>query len=440
MAAHVHLLLALLLLLLPSTPEATSSALLGISYGRVGNNLPPATSVPQILASLGVGRVRLYDADPATVRAFANTGIELVVGVPDECLAAVSTPAGAAAWVRSNIQPALPAAKIAVLTVGNEVLTGANSSSLTRYLLPAMQSLHDALAQAGLGKQVAVTTAHNLGVLAVSYPPSSAYFRKDLLPVLCPILDFHARAGSPFLVNAYPYFAYAGDPAGVQLDYALLEPGHAGVADPGTGLRYTDMLGAQVDAVYHAIAAANGAAARAGVEVRVSETGWPSAGDANETGATPQNAARYNGNVMRLVAQGKGTPLRPAVPLRVYMFALFNENMKPGPTSERNYGLFKPDGTPAYQLSYRLPQDSTGSSPAGGGGGAGIYGTGGYNGHGDGYYSISAAGKATLWLVEMVDTGSCGSMCGCPNDGIVTLSRSSGNLNGTLWFLMGVKR
>ncbi|KAF6987746.1 hypothetical protein CFC21_005363 [Triticum aestivum] len=346
------LLLLLLVLLLPAAPEATPSALLGINYGRVGNNLPPTTSALQLLAGLGVGRVRLYDADPATLRSFANTGVELVGGVPDECLAAVSTPSGASSWVRSVIQPALPATKIAVLTVGNEVLTGANSSTLSPSLLPAMQCIHDALAQLGLDRQVTVTAAHNLGVLATSYPPSSAYFHKDLLPVLCPILDFHARTGSPFLDNAYPYFAYAEDPAGVELEYALLEPGHGGVPDPSSGLRYPNMLVSQVDAVYHAIAAANRGVARA-VKVRVSETGWPSAGDGNETGATPRNAARYNGNVMRLVGEGKGTPLRPDGALRVYMFALFNENMKPGPSSERNYGLFKPDGTPVYELSYR---------------------------------------------------------------------------------------
>ncbi|KAG8037964.1 hypothetical protein GUJ93_ZPchr1067g16435 [Zizania palustris] len=375
-------------LLLPAAAEATSSALLGISYGRVGNNLPPPTAVPQMLSSLGVGRVRLYDADPATLRAFANTGVELAVGVRDECLAAVSTPAGAASWVRSVIQPALPATKIAVVTVGTEVLTSANSSLLSRSLLPAMQYLHDALAQLGLDKQ-------------------------DLLPLLCPLLDFHARTGSPFLVNAYPYFAYAEDPTGVELEYALLEPGYAGVADPSSGLHYPNLLVAQVDAVYHAIAAANSAAART-VEVRISETGWPSAGDANETGATPQNAAKYNGNVMRLVADGKGTPLRPSVVLRASMFALFNENMKPGPTSERNYGLFKPDGTPVYELSYRLPKDNTnsaggmggdGGTIAGGGGGGG----GGYNAHGDGsedggYYSISASAKTTTgwWTQEAV--------------------------------------
>jgi len=31
--------------------------------------------------------------------------------------------------------------------------------------------------------------------------------------------------------------------------------------------------------------------------------------------------------------------------LEVYLFALFNEDLKPGPTLERSYGLYQPDGT-----------------------------------------------------------------------------------------------
>ncbi|CAL4930090.1 unnamed protein product [Urochloa decumbens] len=400
-ALYAAAVVALALALAPAA-DATSASLVGINYGRVGNNLPPTQSVLPLLDGLGIGRVRMYDADPAVLRAFSRTGVELVVGVPDESLATVADPGGAAQWLKQNILPFLPDTKIAFLTVGNEVLTGSNSSTLSRFLLPAMQSLHRAVGALGLGTQVTVTTAHNLGVLGTSYPPSAGAFRKDLLPFLCPILDYHARTGSPFLVNAYPYFAYSGDPRGVQLDYALLEPGYPGVPDPNSRLHYPNLLVAQVDAVYHAIAAANAAASRV-LEVRVSETGWPSAGGANETGATPRNAARYNSNAMRLVAEGKGTPLKPGVPLRAYVFALFNENLKPGLASERYYGLFKPDGTPAYELSFKLPRDnSTFGNGNGGGGGFGGNGNGNGSGSGgyvsgggnNGYYDISAAARS----------------------------------------------
>lgn len=384
-----YLAAALCMLALAPASDATSASLVGINYGRVGSDLPPPQSVLPLLEDLGIGRVRLYDADPSVLRAFAKTGVELVVGVPDRCLAAVADPGGAVSWLKANIMPFLPDTKIVALSVGNEVLTG-NSSALMRALLPAMQSLHGAL---GLDRQIAVTTAHNAGVLGTSYPPSAGAFRKDLLPYLCPILDYHANTSSPFLVNAYPYFAYSGDPKGVQLEYALLEPGYAGVPDPNSGLHYPNLLVAQVDAVYHAIAGANSAASRV-VEVRVSETGWPSSGEANETAATPQNAARYNSNAMRLVAEGKGTPLKPGVALRAYVFALFNENMKPGLASERNYGLFKPDGTPVYELSYKLPRDNStfngGSGVPGGSNGNGWYNNTGGN---SGYYDVSAAAR-----------------------------------------------
>lgn len=227
---------------------ATSASLVGINYGRVGSNLPAPAAVLPLLASVGVGRVRLYDADPSVLRAFANTGVELVVGLPDRCVAAVADPDEALAWARANIQPYVPATKIAAITVGNEVLT-TNSTATAKSLLPAMESLHAALASLGLDRAIAVTTAHSLAVLASSYPPSSAVFRRDLLPYLCPILGFHARTGSPFLVNAYPYFAYAADPSAVDLNYALLDP-NPGVADPVSGLRYSTLLHAQVPFLY----------------------------------------------------------------------------------------------------------------------------------------------------------------------------------------------
>nr|XP_009400615.2 PREDICTED: glucan endo-1,3-beta-glucosidase 14 [Musa acuminata subsp. malaccensis] len=388
MALHCSKLALFITLLvdLAAPSAATSASLVGVNYGRVADNLPPPESVPRLLASIGVGRVRLYDAEPAVLHAFANTGVELVVGLPDRCLPAVATDqAEALEWTGAHVLAFLPAAKIVAVTVGNEVLTGVNAASLARCLVPAMENLHAALAALGLDRDVAVTSAHSLAILATpSFPPSGATFRPDLLPYVRDILNFHARTGSPLFVNAYPYFAYAEDPSRIALDYALLDPGAAGFTDPGTGLRYTNLLYAQVDAMYHAIASASKGG---GVEVRVSETGWPSAGDANETGATSENAAQYNGNLMRLVAQQKGTPLVPGTPLRAYVFALFNENQKAGPSSERNFGLFKPDGTPTYQLS-GVPVHQDGNSTAASGAGQGT--TAGPSGE-SGYFSISGA-------------------------------------------------
>ncbi|KAJ6812792.1 glucan endo-1,3-beta-glucosidase 7 precursor [Iris pallida] len=379
----------------PFRSSSTSTSLVGINYGLVADNLPSPSSVPPLLRSLGVGRIRLYDADPNVLRSLANTGIEFVVGLPDRCiLKAASDPSFSLTWLKSNVQSYLPATKIVAVTVGNEVLTN-NDTSYARSLLPAIDSLHSALVSLNLDRQVAITTAHSVAILSSSYPPSAGRFRPDLLPLLCALLSFHARTGSPFLINAYPFFAYKSDPKRISLDYALFQP-NDGVLDPTTGLRYDNMLFAQIDAVYAAMKAAGSAAAR-GVEVRVSETGWPSGGDPDEVGATPENAAKYNGNLMKLVMANKGTPMAPKTPVRVYVFALFNENMKPGPASERNYGLFKPDGTPTYKLDVDFAQDnSTASGSAGSSGGGGDSSAGNSTTDPD-YYSISAAVPVWEW-------------------------------------------
>ncbi|KAL5579804.1 hypothetical protein UlMin_012246, partial [Ulmus minor] len=109
-----------------------------------------------------------------------------------------------------------------------------------------------------------------------------------------------------------------------------------------------------IDAVYSAIKVMG----HTDIEVRISETGWPSKGDPNEAGATPENAGLYNGNLLKRIQQKETTPAKPSVPVDIYVFALFNENMKPGVASERNYGLYYPDGTPVYNIGLQgyLPE------------------------------------------------------------------------------------
>ncbi|XP_015940395.1 glucan endo-1,3-beta-glucosidase 11 [Arachis duranensis] len=393
----------------------TNVAAIGINYGQIANNLPSPDEVVPLVKSIGATKVKLYDADPRVLRAFANTGVEIMVGLGNEYMSKMQDPKQAQAWIKSNVQPYLPATKITCIFVGNEVLTF-NDTSLTDNLLPAMQSVHTALQNLGLDKQVTVTTTHSLAVLEKSYPPSAGAFRSDLEPCLSPILSFQSKAGSPFLINAYPYFAYKDNPKQVPLEFVLFQP-NQGVVDSSTGLHYDNMLFMQIDAVYSALASLG----YNKLPVHISETGWPSKGDQDEAGATPENAKKYNGNLIKLVAQStkKGTPMRPNSDLNIYVFALFNENMKPGPTSERNYGLFKPDGTPAYSLGLATTASPSSSSD----GVSGNSSNSGVNGgapplppsSSTGYLSISSATSpdqeryrflgASLWSLVVLVTG-----------------------------------
>ncbi|XP_072960370.1 glucan endo-1,3-beta-glucosidase 11-like isoform X1 [Typha angustifolia] len=317
---------------------------LGINYGQVANNLPSPDQVVTLLTSLKITKTRIYDTNPQVLTAFANSGIEIIVTVPNDAVAMLTNSQQALQWIMTNVKPYFPATRITGIAVGNEVYTG-DDAALAANLVPAMLNLHSALAQLGLDSYVHVSTANSLAVLENSYPPSFGTFSSDVATLMAPFLRFLSETKSPFWINAYPYFAYKGDPTKVPLDYVLFNPNY-GMVDPYTKLHYDNMLYAQVDAVTFAMARMG----YTGIEVRVSETGWPSKGDQDEIGANVANARDYNRNLLLRQMSNEGTPLRPNQRLEVYLFALFNEDLKPGPTSERNYGLYQPDMTMAYNV------------------------------------------------------------------------------------------
>jgi len=174
-----------------------------------------------------------------------------------------------------------------------------------------------------------------------------------------PMLDLLRKTSSPLMVNIYPFFAYSANSDQISLDYALFRP-NSGVVDSGSGLKYSNLFDAQLDAVYAAMSSLQ----YNDVTVSVTETGWPSQGDQNEVGAGEANAAAYNGNLVKRVLTGGGTPLRPNATLDVYLFALFNENQKPGPTSERNYGLFYPNDQKVYSIPLTAAEVAGAVAPA----------------------------------------------------------------------------
>ncbi|KAE8680986.1 Glucan endo-1,3-beta-glucosidase 13 [Hibiscus syriacus] len=323
-----------------------SGSIVGVCYGRNADDLPTPDKVAQLVKLHNIKYLRIYDSNIQVLKAFANTGVELMVGVPNSDLLAFSQfQSNADSWLKNNILPNYPATKITYITVGLEVTESHDNASAL--VVPAMHNVLIALKKVGLHKRIKVSSAHSLGILSRSFPPSAGAFNSSHAFFLKPMLEFLAENQSPFMIDLYPYYAFRDSPKKISLDYALFQSSSE-VIDPNTGLLYTNMFDAQIDALYFALMALNFKT----IKVMVTETGWPSKGSPKERAATPDNAQTYNTNLIRHVINGTGTPAKPGEELDVYIFSLFNENRKPGLESERNWGLFYPDKTSVYNLDF----------------------------------------------------------------------------------------
>uniref|UniRef100_A0A9I9E703 glucan endo-1,3-beta-D-glucosidase n=1 Tax=Cucumis melo TaxID=3656 RepID=A0A9I9E703_CUCME len=329
----------------------------GINYGRIANNIPSPDKVVTLLRAAKIKNVRIYDADHSVLKAFSGTGLEIVISIPNENLKDMSANEDHAMnWVKQNVQPFLPDTLICGIAIGNEVL-GGSDFELWTVLLGAAKNVYNAVKKLDLDGLIQITTAHSQAVFSNSFPPSSCKFRDNVAQYMKPLLQFFSQIGSPFCLNAYPFLAYMSDPGNIDINYALFLS-TKGIYDPKTHLHYDNMLDAQIDAAYAALEDAG----YKDMEVIVTETGWASHGDDNEKAATIDNARTYNYNLRKRLAKKKGTPLRPKNVVKAYIFALFNENLKWGPTSERNYGLFKPDGSISYDIGFQGLQSSSACS------------------------------------------------------------------------------
>uniref|UniRef100_M8BVI3 Glucan endo-1,3-beta-glucosidase 12 n=1 Tax=Aegilops tauschii TaxID=37682 RepID=M8BVI3_AEGTA len=358
------LLCAGLPLLLFSRSEAGE---VGVCYGRNGNNLMDPASVVQLLKKNGITSVRVYDTDQGVLDAMKNSGIKMVVAVPNEMLpSAAGDPDWAIQWANNNLLPYYPATDIRGVTVGNEVFKQANEH--TSHLVPAMRNVQAALAGLGLADAVKVTTPIALDALKVSFPPSEGEFKDDIAQsVMSPMIDFLAQTGSYLMVNIYPYYAYSSSNGAMDINYVTFRP-NGGVVDSRAGLTYYSLYEAQLDAVYYAMERLGSSSSRnhtkkmrmlrgrRGPKPKVPAIGGESSPGGcaycpQSLGFTKADAQAYTNNLIKLALSGAGTPHRPEFDISVYIFELFNENEKPT-VEEQNYGLFYPNGQPVYQVDF----------------------------------------------------------------------------------------
>ncbi|KAL1189125.1 putative glucan endo-1,3-beta-glucosidase BG4 [Cardamine amara subsp. amara] len=317
---------------------ATAVNTLGLNYGLLGNNLPPPANVINLYKTIGITKIRIFDPNTKVLNALrGHRDIGVTVGIKDQDLAALAASQEAVkGWFAVNIEPYLPDVNIEFITIGNEVIPG----PIGPYVLPVMQSLTNLVKSRNL--PISISTVVPMSVLGQSYPPSTGTFTPQAREQLVPVLKLLCQTNTPILVNIYPYFPYASDPVNIHLDYAISNTEAVVVQDGPLG--YTNLFDAMFDSFVWAMEKEG----LVNLPILVSETGWPSAGNGHLT--TPDIAATYNGNFVKHVVSGKGTPKRPNCGVEGFIFATFNENLK-APGTEQNFGLYNPtDMKPIYKL------------------------------------------------------------------------------------------
>ncbi|OMO61922.1 Glycoside hydrolase, family 17 [Corchorus capsularis] len=326
---------------------------IGANWGTQATHPLPPSIVVKMLKDNGFEKVKLFDADANILKALSKSGIQVMVGIPNDMLLSLANSEQAAQnWVAQNVSAHVSsnAVDIRYVAVGNEPFLAAYNGTYIGLLLPALQNVQSALVKAGLATQVKVTVPLNADVYqSSSNLPSDGDFRSDIHQLMVQIVQFLNDNGSPFTINIYPFISLYNDP-NFPTDFAFFDGGSSSAINDG-GRIYDNVFDANHDTLVWALQK-NG---YGNLSIIVGEIGWPTDGDKN---ANPKSAQRFNQGFMSRVTAGKGTPMRPS-PVDAYLFSLIDEDAKsiqPG-NFERHWGLFYFDGTPKYPLRLTSSND-----------------------------------------------------------------------------------
>lgn len=319
---------------------------LGANWGTQASHPLPPETVVNLLRDNGFQKAKLFDADYGTLRALGKSGIEVMVGIPNDMLASMASSMKAAEkWVSQNVSQHIKNNNVNIryVAVGNEPFLETYNGSFLRTTFPALRNVQAALIKAELSNQVKVTVPLNADVYeTASGVPSGGDFRADIHDLMLAIVKFLSDNGGPFTVNIYPFISLYSD-ANFPVEYAFFDGNSSPINDGGTS--YYNMFDANHDTLVHALQK-NG---YGNLPIVIGEIGWPTDGDRN---ANNEYARRFNQGFMSHISGGKGTPMRPG-PIDAYLFSLIDEDAKsidPG-NFERHWGIFTYDGRAKYQLN-----------------------------------------------------------------------------------------
>ncbi|GLT59568.1 hypothetical protein SLA2020_323800 [Shorea laevis] len=319
---------------------------IGVNWGTQATHPLPPPTVVRMITDNGIQKVKLFNVDSSILNALSNSGVQVMVGIPNDMLSALANSVQAAEnWVATNVSTHVSSngVDIRYVAVGNEPFLPTYNGSYIELTLPALRNIQAALNNSGLGAQVKVTVPFNADVYQSSTNiPSGGDFRSDIKDTMLQIVQFLSNNGAPFTANIYPFISLYENP-NFPIDYAFFDNYSSPIND--SGRIYNNVFDANHDTLVWALQK-NG---YGNMSIIVGEIGWPTDGDRN---ANLNYSQRFNQEFVSRVVTGTGTPMRPG-PVDAYLFSLIDEDAKsiqPG-NFERHWGLFYFDGQPKYQLN-----------------------------------------------------------------------------------------
>ncbi|KAL1320425.1 hypothetical protein HN51_065144 [Arachis hypogaea] len=320
---------------------------IGVNWGTISSHRLRPTTVVDLLRENKIQKVKLFEAEPDVMRALMGSGIQVMVGIPNEMLSVLSSsPSAADLWVRQNVSSYIGkgGADIRYVAVGNEPFLSTYNGQFQNLVMPAVLNVQQSLVKANLAGYVKIVVPCNADAYESASLPSQGAFRPELTQIITQLVQFLNSNGSPFVVNIYPFLSLY-DNGDFPQDYAFFEGTTHSVTD-GSNV-YTNAF----DGNYDTLVAALSKLGYGQMPIVIGEIGWPSDG---AIGANITAARVFNQGLIRHIMSNKGTPLRPnSPPVDVYIFSLLDEGAKstlPG-NFERHWGIFSFDGQAKYLLN-----------------------------------------------------------------------------------------
>ncbi|XP_048430547.1 TORTIFOLIA1-like protein 4 [Pyrus x bretschneideri] len=228
MERHV-IAVVLLLFVFSSLADAGS---VGVNYGRIADNLPSAYKVVQLLKSQGLERVKVFDSDPAVLRALSGSDIKVTVDLPNELLsAAARSQSYATNWVQRNVVAYHPNTHIEAISVGNEppvrkqcvslltLLSNSHGDALAPFLSKMISTDVRRLCDLDSVVRSACVEAVSTMSSKITTPAFSSSFLKPLMDALATEQDLNSQIGSALCLAGA--IDSAPDPDPVQLKRSL---------------------------------------------------------------------------------------------------------------------------------------------------------------------------------------------------------------------------